>query len=170
MLKYIDFSLYSRLLSAYPAGGNMRSVHDWLNEYGESHRHPLNVLIHKICVPAIMFTILGLLWMVPIGTTFNLAMLVSTCILIFYARLSLPLCVGMAGKVGIMFAMIYMVQQVLNSPAIFYIAVFIVAWIFQFIGHKIEGKKPSFFQDLVFLLIGPLWTLNFLYKKMGIKL
>ena len=47
--------------------------------------------------------------------------------------------------------------------------IFIVAWIGQFIGHKIEGKKPSFFQDLQFLLIGPAWLLSFIYDKLGIK-
>ena len=46
------------------------------------------------------------------------------------------------------------------------IAVFVVAWIGQFIGHKIEGKKPSFFDDLRFLLIGPLFVLGFLYRRM----
>jgi uncharacterized membrane protein YGL010W len=39
----------------------------------------------------------------------------------------------------------------------------------QFIGHKIEGKKPSFFKDILFLLIGPLWLLSFIYKKVGIS-
>jgi uncharacterized membrane protein YGL010W len=47
--------------------------------------------------------------------------------------------------------------------------VFIISWIAQFWGHKIEGKKPSFLQDLAFLLIGPLWVTRFLYKKMGIN-
>ena len=50
------------------------------------------------------------------------------------------------------------------------LAIFIVAWIGQFIGHKIEGKKPSFFEDLQFLLIGPAWLLSFIYNKLGIKL
>jgi uncharacterized membrane protein YGL010W len=49
------------------------------------------------------------------------------------------------------------------------LALFIVAWIFQFIGHKIEGKKPSFFKDLQFLLIGPAWLLSFIYQKVGIR-
>jgi len=48
------------------------------------------------------------------------------------------------------------------------IAVFVVAWIGQFIGHKVEGHRPSFFTDLVFLLIGPLWTLRKLYQRIGI--
>jgi uncharacterized membrane protein YGL010W len=45
------------------------------------------------------------------------------------------------------------------------IALFVLAWIGQFIGHKIEGKKPSFLDDLRFLLIGPLFVLSFLYRR-----
>ena len=49
------------------------------------------------------------------------------------------------------------------------VMIFIPAWIGQFIGHKIEGRKPSFFKDLQFLLIGPAWLLSFIYKKLGIR-
>ena len=44
-----------------------------------------------------------------------------------------------------------------------------LAWIGQFIGHKIEGEKPSFFEDLQFLLIGPAWLLGAIYQKLGIR-
>ena len=50
-----------------------------------------------------------------------------------------------------------------------YLLTFIIAWVGQFIGHKIEGQKPSFFEDLQFLLIGPAWLISFIYKKIGIK-
>jgi uncharacterized membrane protein YGL010W len=48
------------------------------------------------------------------------------------------------------------------------VSVFVIAWIGQFVGHKIEGKKPSFFDDLRFLLIGPLFVLGFLYRRLHI--
>ena len=51
---------------------------------------------------------------------------------------------------------------------IIYLSIFVITWIFQFIGHKIEGKKPSFLKDLQFLLIGPIWLLHFILKKIGI--
>lgn len=50
-----------------------------------------------------------------------------------------------------------------------YLALFIITWILQFVGHKIEGKKPSFLKDLQFLLIGPIWLLSFILKKLGIR-
>jgi uncharacterized membrane protein YGL010W len=49
------------------------------------------------------------------------------------------------------------------------LGIFIISWIGQFIGHKIEGKKPSFLDDIKFLLIGPIWLLHFILKKAKIK-
>ncbi|MFK7826789.1 MAG: DUF962 domain-containing protein [Oligoflexales bacterium] len=148
----------------------MKSIHEWLSEYEESHKHPKNVLIHKVCVPAIMFSILGLLWIVPIGfANFNCSQIFVAITLIFYAKLSIRLCLGMICEVGIMLAVIWHIQQSRISLLATCLFIFIIAWIFQFFGHKIEGKKPSFFQDLFFLLIGPLWTLNLLYKRLGIR-
>jgi uncharacterized membrane protein YGL010W len=47
-------------------------------------------------------------------------------------------------------------------------ALFVFAWVFQFAGHEVEGKKPSFFKDLQFLLIGPAWLMHFLFRRLGI--
>ena len=71
----------------------------------------------------------------------------------------------------IQLGIIYYIEQMLvfQNLLYLYIGVFVVAWIGQFIGHKIEGQKPSFFQDLQFLLIGPAWLLSFIYKKIGVK-
>jgi uncharacterized membrane protein YGL010W len=49
------------------------------------------------------------------------------------------------------------------------LGIFVIAWIIQFIGHKVEGKKPSFLKDIQFLMIGPAWLMHFLYKKLGIS-
>jgi uncharacterized membrane protein YGL010W len=49
------------------------------------------------------------------------------------------------------------------------LAIFAVAWIFQFIGHRIEGKKPSFFEDVQYLWVGPLFVLSLLYRKIGVR-
>jgi uncharacterized membrane protein YGL010W len=48
------------------------------------------------------------------------------------------------------------------------VIIFVVAWIGQFYGHKVEGKKPSFLKDIQFLLIGPAWLMHFIYRKLGI--
>lgn len=65
---------------------------------------------------------------------------------------------------------IYLTNINLGKQAwILYLGVFVITWIFQLIGHKIEGKKPSFLKDIQFLLIGPIWLLGFILKKTGIR-
>lgn len=148
-------------------------MQEWLDEYGESHRHPTNKAVHWVCVPAIMFTVLGLLWLVPVpaaaaalGPWANWATLVVLLTTIWYVILSPPLALGMAlVSLGIL-ALVHAIEQTLPFPSwILYLAVFTVAWIGQFIGHRIEGRKPSFFKDVQFLLVGPAWLLSHLYRR-----
>jgi uncharacterized membrane protein YGL010W len=150
----------------------MKSLDQWFSEYGESHQNPTNKAIHKICVPTIMFSLLGMLWLIPTPEVFasvpylNWATLFVLGCMVFYITLSLKFAFAVFFEVGLMlWGVYYVVTTATFNHLYFFLGVFIVAWIGQFIGHKIEGKKPSFFQDLQFLLIGPLWVL----KAMGIK-
>jgi uncharacterized membrane protein YGL010W len=151
----------------------MRSMQQWLDEYGESHRHPTNKAVHRVCVPAIMFTVLGLLWLLPVpaiaaalGPWANWATLVVALAAIWYLLLSPPLALGMLLISLGMLAAIAWLDATLPFPSwILFVAVFVAAWIGQFIGHRIEGRKPSFFKDVQFLLIGPAWLLSHLYGR-----
>ena len=153
----------------------MKTIYDWLDAYGESHQNPINKKIHWICVPIIMLTLLGLLSLIEFNFTqyykINLAGILIILAIIFYIRLSISITVGMALLSGWCIQIINTLESNYDSYELFkiYTIVFIIAWIGQFIGHKIEGKKPSFFDDLKFLLIGPAWLLSFIYKKLGIK-
>ena len=140
-----------------------RPIDSLLATYAESHRHPRNELIHFICVPAIVFALLGMLWSVQPW----LALLVGFLSMPYYIKLSVPFAVGML----LMSAAMLGLLAALPAAQVFALSltVFVVAWIGQFIGHKIEGKKPSFFDDLRFLLIGPLFVLGFLYRRLNIK-
>ena len=130
----------------------MKSISEWFDDYGESHQNQTNKKIHWVCVPAILFSIIGII--AHFSTLLTALLLVLT--LVFYARLDLVLAVAMAALLAVMAWLIV----VLPVGVGFYIGVFVVAWIGQFYGHKVEGKKPSFFKDLQFLLIGPVWCLN----------
>jgi uncharacterized membrane protein YGL010W len=152
----------------------MRSFNQWMNEYGVSHQDPTNQLIHKICVPLIMLSVVGLIWSMPIPEKFetipylNWATIFVTGCLFFYMTLNFVMFVGMLILTSIMCWICLQLQSagVLLPVSI---GIFVVSWIAQFYGHKVEGKKPSFLQDLAFLLIGPLWVLRFFYAKIGIK-
>ncbi|SEL23588.1 Mpo1 family 2-hydroxy fatty acid dioxygenase [Acinetobacter sp. DSM 11652] len=130
----------------------MKTITEWLDEYSDSHQNPTNKTLHWICVPTILFSIIGIL--AHFSALLTTLLLVLT--LIFYARLDLVLSVAMAALLLVMSWLII----ILPFGKGFYIALFVLAWIGQFYGHKIEGKKPSFFKDLQFLLIGPLWCMD----------
>jgi uncharacterized membrane protein YGL010W len=153
----------------------MRTLEQWFDEYAVSHQNPKNKAIHYICVPAIFFSIIGLLLSIPsnfIATILkfdlpileNWAVVVLFFVLLFYIRLSLI----MAFKIAIfaVFSLIinYYIGQVLPLWIVS-ITLFAIAWIGQFYGHSIEGKKPSFLKDLQFLMIGPAWVLDNLFSK-----
>jgi uncharacterized membrane protein YGL010W len=145
-----------------------------MSEYGVSHKNLTNQLIHKICVPLIMLSVVGIIWAIPTPEFFNsipylnwATIFVAAC-LVFYLTLNFVMFIGMLILTA---AMCWICQQLQNSGILLStsIAIFVLSWIAQFYGHKIEGKKPSFIQDLAFLLIGPLWVLRFFYSKVGIK-
>ena len=150
----------------------MRSLESYLEEYSESHQNPTNILIHKFCVPTILFSILGILKALPVPVTWPLWIDWSTVFiaasLVYY---------GLFKNVRVVLAIIVMIVPMLLilealRPRFFVLSVtvFMVAWVGQFIGHKIEGKKPSFFKDIFFLLIGPVWTMNSLASETGVDL
>ena len=156
----------------------MKNIYDWLDAYGESHQHPTNKKIHWVCVPAIMATLLGLLSLIEFNFAINegvykinIAGVLIVLAIIFYIRLSISITLGMILLSGLCIQLINFLESNYNNfeLLIFYMIIFVLAWIGQFIGHKIEEKKPSFFEDIQFLLIGPAWLLSFVYKKMGIK-
>ena len=141
---------------------SQRQVHTLLAKYAENHLNPTNELIHFICVPAIVLSIIGLVWAIhPL-----LALATVLLSLIYYCTLSVPLAFGMVLMSCLMLWLLSMLPQ--GQVLQFSLAIFVVAWIGQFIGHKIEGKKPSFFEDVRFLLIGPLFVLGFLYRRLNI--
>lgn len=133
-------------------------------QYAQSHQHPVNERIHCICVPAIMWALLGLLWSLhPL-----LAVAASVSALIYYCTLSFRLCLGMLLVILCMLLVLYALPA--NWVLPLSIAIFVLAWTGQFIGHYVEGKKPSFFDDVRFLLIGPLFVLRFLFRKFHIPM
>ncbi|MYN08519.1 Mpo1 family 2-hydroxy fatty acid dioxygenase [Pseudoduganella aquatica] len=137
-----------------------RPIDVLLAKYSESHLNHTNEIIHFVCVPAIVFSLLGLIWSLQPMAALGVVLLS----LAYYVRLSIPFAAGML----VMSLLMLGVLSVLPPPAILplSVAIFVLAWIGQFIGHKIEGKKPSFFDDVRFLLIGPLFVLGFLYRRL----
>ncbi|MEO6518590.1 MAG: Mpo1-like protein, partial [Pseudoxanthomonas sp.] len=147
----------------------------WFHSYSGDHRNDTNQLIHIFAVPAILWSVIALLWCIPaVGSTLQngiWAALAMFAAWMFYNRLSRPIGYGMLLAFFTIGCSCRLIDHTYGTEALLYagITVFVVAWIAQFIGHKIEGKKPSFFTDLVYLLIGPIWVLAKFYRKMEWK-
>lgn len=144
----------------------------YLNEYAESHQNKTNILIHKVCVPVIMFSVLGIAKAFPVPATWPLWMDWSVIVLAlafaFYGSFkNVRLFLAM---VMMTFPMILILEFLRPRFFLLSLFLFVVAWIFQFIGHRIEGKKPSFFKDLLFLLIGPVWVMKSLASRLKIRI
>lgn len=160
----------------------MRRIDVLIEAYGESHQTSLNQYIHIICVPAIFFSLLGLLYAIPTQSLFspivsepwlkhmNLASALIVFGMLYYFSLSIILMICMGIMSALAFAGIFAIEQSNIGPLwLVMVIIFIVGWIGQFIGHKHEGKKPSFIEDIQFLMIGPIWTLSHLLNRLGIK-
>jgi uncharacterized membrane protein YGL010W len=143
--------------------GQARTIDVLLAKYSESHLNHTNELIHFVCVPVIVFTLLGIFWWIhPLA-----AVAVSGAALWYYFQLSRPFAIGMLVMTVLMLGLLRLMPPQTVLPLS--IAIFVLAWIGQFVGHKIEGKKPSFLEDLRFLLIGPLFVLSFLYRRLNVR-
>jgi uncharacterized membrane protein YGL010W len=156
----------------------MKNINDWNKEYGSYHINPVNKIIHWICIPLIIFSLFGLLSLINyefhIGEghyKINTLGIFIILVLGYYLRLSKTLALGML-IISLLFAGIIDFISINSKLTLLYLylGIFVLAWIGQFIGHKFEGKKPAFFKDLQFLLIGPLWLLSYVYNKFNIKI
>lgn len=150
-----------------------RPVDHWLGSYSEDHRDPTNQAIHLVCVPLIVWSVLAMLWTIPVpagvgqpGLWAGMAMFLTA---VYYWRMSRPLGAGMLLAYVLLGLLTHLLFSWLGLGLLWLaIGVFVLAWVGQFIGHRIEGRKPSFLTDLKYLLVGPLWTLSKLYRKLGV--
>lgn len=152
----------------------MRQIDKLLSQYGESHQNKTNILIHGIAVPSIFFVTIGLIYMIPVpdfiaqyDVTF--AHIFAIPMLMYYFKLSGPIGAAMTLLTLAVFGGINLLESLGISVLWFSIVLFVAMWVLQFVGHKVEGKKPSFFEDLRFLLVGPAWWWMHLLKRLNIQ-
>ena len=154
----------------------MSKVDRLLGEYRESHQNETNQVIHNIFVPLIFLSAIGILWDVKLpivldflgGEPLNVSMVVAVLVFAYYLSMSFAVSVGILTVTAAGMIACYLYDGPVSIWVIS-LAVFVVSWIMQFVGHKIEGKKPSFVKDLEFFLVGPMWVMTKLYNKLGIK-
>ena len=140
----------------------IRRIDQLLTHYGQSHQHPVNELIHFIAIPLIVLSLLGMLFALHPFVAYGFVA-AST---VYYARLSVVFLLGMAVWSALTVAAVLAMGA---NVLLVSMAIFVGAWILQFIGHKVEGKKPSFFEDIQYLWVGPLFVLSKLFGKLGVR-
>ncbi len=139
----------------------MRRVDRLFESYGQYHRNPVNKAMHWVCVPLIVWSVLGMLWAASPTAAF-IAIAAAT---LFYVFLSVPLAAGMLAIVA---GMAWTLTLLGDHVLVVSLATFAAAWIGQFIGHGIERRKPAFVDDLRSFLVAPAWLLGDLYRRLGI--
>lgn len=152
-----------------------RDIDRYFAHYGADHQHPTNVVIHWICVPLIVWSVIAALWTIPVppaigrpGLWAGVAMLAAV---LWYYRHSRVLGLAMAlAMIALGIATELLFRQ-LGGRGLLYlaIAVFVVAWIGQFVGHILEGKRPSFFTDIFYLLVGPAWLMGKTLRRLRLR-
>lgn len=153
----------------------MRSIHDWFDSYSSDHQNPTNQLIHWICVPSILWAVIALLWLLPVPASLGRPGLWCGLVMVaafsFYWRLSRPLGAAMIVLFIGLALLTEALYRVLGPGHLSWLAlgVFAVAWVGQFVGHRIEGRRPTFFTDLAYLLIGPAWLVAKLMRRIGVS-
>jgi uncharacterized membrane protein YGL010W len=157
-----------------PLPAQPRDIKRWLGDYARDHQHPLNQAIHWVCVPLILWALIALLWTLPVPAAlgrqgawagFALALLA-----VWYWRQSRPLGALMLLALVALGLICHALFGLLGATALALLAasVFVLAWIGQFIGHRIEGRRPSFLTDLRYLLVGPAWLMAKLMRRLRI--
>lgn len=156
-----------------------RPVDRWFSAYSQDHQNALNQRLHVFCVPAIVWSLMAMLYAVPTPEALAavlppfgmLAAVLAVLSVMFWIWMSLPLGLGIAVLTVAGLWLNTLILEAMGSMALLGIgiAVFVIAWIGQFIGHHIEGRRPSFFTDLVYLMIGPPWVLAKAYRSLGLR-
>jgi|SRR5690606_6540217 len=150
-----------------------RPIDHWFERYAGDHRNRVNVAIHWVAVPLILWSVIALLWCIPVpGTWFRAGLWAALSMFaawMFYYRASRPLGFGMLAVLVALSWLTRWLHDMLGTQALAWtaLAVFAVAWVAQFAGHRLEGRRPSFLTDLVYLLVGPAWLLSKVYRRLG---
>jgi uncharacterized membrane protein YGL010W len=162
------------MLAGMDIDSDPRSIDRYFAHYGADHQDPSNQLIHWVCVPLIVWSVLAALWVVPVPASIGRpglwAAVAMFLAFLWYYRQSRRLGLAMA----LAFVLLAFVTEVLFRWAgpkgllLLAIFVFVGAWIGQFIGHRIEGRRPSFFTDLFYLLVGPAWLMGKAMRRLRV--
>ena len=141
----------------------MRPAVELLSQYAEYHRDRRNIVSHFVGVPMIVFGV-GVLLTRPLfmlgGLALSPAWVVFALVAAWYlSRGDLVLGAAVSVGVGVLILAAHRVGGESTAAWLVWgIGFFVLGWVIQFIGHWYEGKKPAFVDDIVGLLVGPMFV------------
>lgn len=140
----------------------MRNATELLVDYARYHRDRRNIGTHMVGVPLIVFSVGVLLGRVGFGingTVISLAWLAFGAAALWYLSRGLVLGLATSGVVGVLIALSQLVADGSWTAWLAWgLGSFVVGWVIQLVGHYYEGRKPAFVDDLVGLLVGPMFV------------
>ena len=152
-----------------------RPVDRWFASYSGDHQNDTNQPIHVFAVPTILWTVVALLWCIPVFGTLAKTGIWAALAMFFawsyYYRLSRPLGLGMLAVFFVFGCLCRLLEMRLGLTALLWtaVAVLVAGSIALFAGFRIEGRRPGWLTAPPGLLVGPLWVLASLYRRMGWK-
>lgn len=150
-----------------------RPIDRYLANFAADHRNPLNQWIHAVAVPAILWSVVALVWCVPVFGTWTRTGIWAALVMFFawsfYNRLSRRLGLGLLAAFFVIGCTCRLVEMHLGLPMLLAAgaAVLVLAWIARLLGQRLEGHRPGLPADLVHLLIGPAWVMARCYRRLG---
>ena len=136
----------------------MKSLVDHLSQYAAYHRDPHNIATHFVGIPLIVIAVATLLSR-PQWMGISPAVLVMLASAVFYLRLELRLGLLMTLLLALTVWLGHALAGLGTAAWLGWgIGLFVVGWVFQFVGHYYEGRKPAFIDDVTGLIVGPLFV------------
>ena len=141
----------------------MKTLIDQLSNYADYHRDPRNIVTHYIGVPMIMLAVVILLarlqWGALAGVPLSLALLGAIAAAAYYCVLDIRYGLFMTALLAAMLALAQAMAPLATTAWLLWgVGLFAVGWVIQFVGHYYEGRKPAFVDDIMGLLVGPLFV------------
>lgn len=157
-----------------PSPNARRNIYRLMAEYERDHQDKTNRLLHFIAVPLIFFCVVAFVTEIPTpagieklpGGWLLIAVIPAS---IYYLRRSVTAGVIMIAFTLLCFGIIELLRHAALPVWEVSLGLFIVLWGVQYVGHSIEGKRPSFFRDAQFLLIGPVWVFHKFLRPLGVR-
>ena len=153
----------------------MRPADEWLQQYSRHHADGADQLLHRLMIPLLVTSVVGLLWAIPVPTTFreatpvlNWGTIFLMAAIVYYFILSISLAFGALPIIASVVWAVMWLDRLSYPLWMSSAALLITAWMGLRVSHRSPGLRPSLIGDLQYVMLGPVWLVSALYRRLGI--